>query len=81
MTLRDLAISRLCALFPRDFHRMMDRLNADRPDANTRCIVRACPFPATVDGLCRSHFADSHAEFSMMRSATGVAVSGLGYVA
>lgn len=32
-----------------------------KPDAQPgRCSVRACPYPAVIEGLCRSHDADKN---------------------
>jgi hypothetical protein len=45
--------------------------------SNGRCSVRACAYPATRDGKCRSHLADARAEYSLMPSTTSAAISGL----
>ena len=74
-TLRELAVSRLRALFlPADFQHMMQKLDAHdaaRTAAKSRCGVRGCVSPSVLDGFCRGHFEDAHAEYSLMRSLTG----------
>jgi hypothetical protein len=44
---------------------------------SARCSQRACAFPAVKDGLCRGHFIDAQAEYSMLPSTTSAAISGL----
>jgi hypothetical protein len=47
--------------------RFQKRLNEARADGS-RCSVKACPFPAVLDGECRSHAIDRHAQVSLMPS-------------
>jgi hypothetical protein len=73
-TLRDLALRRLQVLFPRDFQRIMNDVNARnaaRAVARSRCSVRGCAFPSETEGFCRGHFEDAHAQFSLTPSLTG----------
>lgn len=34
------------------------------PDGSV-CSVKACPFPAMIDGICRQHFIDSRSGYSL----------------
>jgi hypothetical protein len=45
--------------------------------ASARCSIKACPYPATRDGICRAHLIDARAEYSMLPSTTAAAISGL----
>ena len=57
-TLRTWAVVGLRALFPTS--PLVRGLNLKVAAAPSRCTAdRACPFPATVDGRCRAHAADS----------------------
>ena len=49
----------------------MQPIAAQPPKAivvNERCVKRACPFPATKNGLCRQHYLDSVAEVSILQA-------------
>jgi hypothetical protein len=87
-SLYDLAISRLATLFPglefrgkkKPIEQKVARERAAKatviPKGNARCTVRACPFPAVKDGLCRSHLSDLYSECSVLPSTAGGLVSG-----
>jgi hypothetical protein len=88
--LYDFAVSRLRQLFPKTYRQMIKEpipppavVTFAKPAAkieavtNTKCVVRACPFPAAVGPLCRSHLADSLADRSLLPSTTQIAISNL----
>lgn len=80
-----LATSRLKALFPKDFQRMLGAqaahpIVAAVASTNGRCCIRACVFPSVVDGLCRGHSLDARSEKSLLPSTTQAAISNLGMV-
>jgi hypothetical protein len=70
MSLHDLAVSRLRALFgPKVVADLLGTRLKPRPPS--KCSERACPFPPFKNGLCRGHAADSIAEYSFLPSALG----------
>jgi hypothetical protein len=46
---------------------------AANPDGS-KCSVKACAFPALVNGKCRQHFADMHLAYSLNPSTHGIMV-------
>ena len=75
-SLYDLATRRLRSLFPASTlvrQLNMKRISDDMAtvSASTRCSKKACPFPSFRDSLCKGHFADTRAQYSVMPSVSG----------